>query len=1302
MVQGQLYRHGPDGETRICIAKAQQDEIMAHLHDGPAGGHQGPDTTIKKILMAKYWWPTLHKDVHQYIKQCHACQVSTTNFQHQGKVPLKSIPPLGPFLRWGLDFIGPIRPITKHGFRYILAATDYTTKWVEAKPLRTNTAIVTANFIYENIITRFGCPLEIMSDQGTHFVNAVIEELMDNHVIKHRTSTVYYPQGNGQAESTNKTLINMLRRFIHANKNDWDDYLPAALWAYRVATKTATQASPFELVYGTQPLLPTEYIAPTFQTLLPRDYTPHKVLAARLQDIHHLEELRELALQNITKRQQLSAQHFQASKPPRIFQKGDYVLWCPRDPKLRKLKFDSIWHGPYRVQLTLPNNTVLLINNDNFDPHATIVNATKLKHYHTNLDKPATTLNLGDISNALAQEDVTEGEETAQITDHHNEVTLRIPTDANATQSTPDSYPEVSINLIQVYQLPLQTRRSQGLQGHQSDKMASSHLPRRLDRAPPPRYSPVSHPCQIPPPASPCHSSPRDIHQINSQTLPSSQPPQRPGALVFFPKAPTQCAFCSPSSTFSQRCSKLSAFRTRDATMAPKPRKPVPPYYVPQQILDWKRRADMVWTTKTGLVKYWTLMAGKTDMALCKEFVQSMRERSEDEPYPSGYVNGVLVRYSSLYLHAFFGWDGTGVTEWSPACLHPRPNLPALVNNTPLRADNCYDVFVLGKVLPEPWFSRMRGILSQVFFKNNCNVITPDQLTLLFMADIGEKVNWGLLVDENFRVQLRGHRRQLDYESPIGPFLTAYIQHYISYHRRHNRPPAVGTFLDIQREIAAPPAAPAALPPPGQSHKRPRIAELENVGAGARDTTWGPRTKALATILDELLQFTHTTEQEKETIATAHREQEERTKRRTTQALQNAQAQADKTLESTKAEYRQQLEEAHATLTNLRNRITNLELEVGNAHEQVDLLAREKTYAEEKAHRLEQLNKEYLARCKALTTEQIPPTAQPVPAELEKLRLEQLAIDQARENFEVNKVGWIHTATHAIASIAYRMLRAQPPTEENPTQDFLNICIDDAMAALDVELSDNDWEMENYEETIAPSNMEKGKEAYQSPPRAELQHQELGHGAGSSQAAGQEAESLQGAEPSRSIAPTIVSYDPAEHVDIPEHFTDVEETSQISPRPHASPLGQLSPQTTPVNLRPQSIKIHKDALKRIEEEYDLEEEASDESEAESELATAVAQVTKYFQENPDLASRYADPEADHVQCPACNKVLGKTVFDVYQHSVTSRSKHNLIHRGVAAAIAGLYGDQAPPRRQAQLPRETTRPDRRPAHRRSRT
>jgi hypothetical protein len=175
-----------------------------------------------------------------------------------------------------------------------------------------------------------------------------------------------------------------------------------------------------------------------------------------------------------------------------------------------------------------------------------------------------------------------------------------------------------------------------------------------------------------------------------------------------------------------------------------------------------------------------------------------------------------------------------------------------------------------------------------------------------------------------------------------------------------------------------------------------------------------------------------------------------------------------------------------------------------------------------------------------------------------------------------------------------------------------------------------------------------------------------------------------------------------ERVNIPDQLIGAEETPQPS-RGLPMPVQVLPSQPThTVHTRPKPFKYHKDALKKLEEDYNLEVQASDDSDADEELGTAIDEVKRYFVENPDLAACYTDPEANQVQCPACNKTLGKTVFDVYQHANTSKSKHNLIHRGVAAAIAALHGDQAPPRRHTQVPREETRPNRAPTNRRPRS
>lgn len=83
--------------------------------------------------------------------------------------------PLGTFLRWGLDFVRPIKPTTKYALnRYILVIMDYIARWIEARAWCTNMVVVTMKFLHDNVIAHFGCPLELISYQGMHFVNDII------------------------------------------------------------------------------------------------------------------------------------------------------------------------------------------------------------------------------------------------------------------------------------------------------------------------------------------------------------------------------------------------------------------------------------------------------------------------------------------------------------------------------------------------------------------------------------------------------------------------------------------------------------------------------------------------------------------------------------------------------------------------------------------------------------------------------------------------------------------------------------------------------------------------------------------------------------------------------------------------------------------------------------------------------------------------------------------------------------------------------------------------------------------------
>ena len=184
------------------------------------------------------------------------------------------------------------------GARYIITAVEYVTKWADAKPVETCSSEVATRFIYENIITGFGCPLTLISDQGSHFINKTIKHLTDQFHIDHRRSTTYHPQSNGAIEAFNKTLTKGLTKICNTNKDDWDEKIPAVLWAYRTAYKRSTDQTPFRLVYGQEAVVPLHFRqqTPIVAQLLHIDVEHAR--KDRLFQLSKLEEHRVMALQH--------------------------------------------------------------------------------------------------------------------------------------------------------------------------------------------------------------------------------------------------------------------------------------------------------------------------------------------------------------------------------------------------------------------------------------------------------------------------------------------------------------------------------------------------------------------------------------------------------------------------------------------------------------------------------------------------------------------------------------------------------------------------------------------------------------------------------------------------------------------------------------------------------------------------------------------------------------------------------------------------------------------------------------------
>ena len=121
---------------------------------------------------------------------------------------------LWPFRGWLLDFIGQINPPSSKGHRFVLVAMDYFTKWTEAVLLKNMTHREVIEFITEHIIHRFGIPQTLTTDQGSSFISKKVCDFAESCKIKILHSSPYYAHANGQAESSNKIFIKLIKKKI--------------------------------------------------------------------------------------------------------------------------------------------------------------------------------------------------------------------------------------------------------------------------------------------------------------------------------------------------------------------------------------------------------------------------------------------------------------------------------------------------------------------------------------------------------------------------------------------------------------------------------------------------------------------------------------------------------------------------------------------------------------------------------------------------------------------------------------------------------------------------------------------------------------------------------------------------------------------------------------------------------------------------------------------------------------------------------------------------------------------------------
>jgi hypothetical protein len=239
----------------IYVPSSMIQALLQACHDDPmTGAHFSFDRTYNK-LKCLYWWPDMKSAIKSYITSCLLCKQYNIR-RHKTHGYLRPIsPPEGPFQLIGIDYCGPLTRTPQEN-QYVLIITDYFTRHVTAVALPNCTAEITAQTLFNEYFCKYGVPAVILSDQGSHFRNQLMENIKLLIGYNHIYSTPYHPQTNAIVERFNATFVPQISKLQDTEHSNWDEYLQAVVFAYNTGIHKSTRYSPYELLYGRAPRLP--------------------------------------------------------------------------------------------------------------------------------------------------------------------------------------------------------------------------------------------------------------------------------------------------------------------------------------------------------------------------------------------------------------------------------------------------------------------------------------------------------------------------------------------------------------------------------------------------------------------------------------------------------------------------------------------------------------------------------------------------------------------------------------------------------------------------------------------------------------------------------------------------------------------------------------------------------------------------------------------------------------------------------------------------------------------------------------
>jgi len=303
---------------------------------------------IRKTLhqvQSRAYWPGWKEDVRRYCLRCHECAT-----YHRGAPKKQGLlqPCLvgEPWERVAIDLTGP-HPTSKSGHVYILTVIDLFTKWAEAIPLRNKEAVTVARALLDVVFSRFGIPLQLLSDNGKEFDNIVLKEICRLLEIDKIRTTTYQARTNGGVERLHRTMNAMLAKVVSTSQKDWDQYLPSVMGAYRASRHEATGYSPNFMMFGRENLAPLDVVLG-----VPAEEEPHAGSCDEFVDrkVQVMRKAYELARENLGCRAERAKKGYDMRVRPTRYNVGQWVYhYSPRRFVRRSPKWQRMYSGPFLI-----------------------------------------------------------------------------------------------------------------------------------------------------------------------------------------------------------------------------------------------------------------------------------------------------------------------------------------------------------------------------------------------------------------------------------------------------------------------------------------------------------------------------------------------------------------------------------------------------------------------------------------------------------------------------------------------------------------------------------------------------------------------------------------------------------------------------------------------------------------------------------------------------------------------------------------------------------------------------------------